>query len=262
MDNKEHWRLIQDEPRDACANMAIDEAIFIAFEKGLVPKTIRLYGWKPPAISIGYFQKTSKLFQQKRLKEISLDLVRRPTGGRAVFHEEELTYSIVSGLDTFSESGIVESYRIISHALIKGLKNLGVSAEISSQRKRRRGSDMVSASCFSSPSLYEVLVQGKKVIGSAQKRSKKGLLQQGSILLNLDREKWATIFSSADNTMISLQEILNRKISSQEVSEAFIMAISDSMGALFHGELTPFEKKISDRLKKEKYLTKEWNFQR
>ena len=121
---------------------------------------------------------------------------------------------------------------------------------------------MVSASCFSSPSLYEVLVQGKKVIGSAQKRSKKGLLQQGSILLNLDRERWTTIFNSADNTMISLQEILNRKISSQEVSEALIMAISESIGALFHGELTPFEKKISERLKKEKYSTKEWNFQR
>ena len=260
MDNKEGWRLIEDRPRDACANMAIDEAIFIAFEKGLVPKTIRLYGWNPPAISVGCFQKISKLFDQKRLEEISLDLVRRPTGGRAVFHEEELTYSIVSGLDTFSESSIVESYRIISHALIKGLKNLGISAEISSRKKR--GSGMVSASCFSSPSLYEVLVQGKKVIGSAQKRSKKGLLQQGSILLNLDRERWTTIFNSADNTMISLQEILNRKISSQEVSEALIMAISESIGALFHGELTPFEKKISERLKKEKYSTKEWNFQR
>lgn len=260
---REGWRLIKDDPHDCYMNMAIDEAIFIACEKGFSPKTIRFYGWNPPAISIGYFQKTSNLFESKRLSELSLDMVRRPTGGRAVFHEEEVTYSIISSLDDFSGNGILESYRIISHALVSGLKSLGVPAELSSQRKREKIMSKGSPSCFSSPSLHEVVIQGKKIIGSSQKRSREFMLQQGSILLDLNKEKWSHIFNTeVKDKMISLQEILNRKVSFMDVSKALIEALNKFFGPLIQDELTLYEKRLSERLKQEKYTTQEWNFQR
>jgi len=264
MNNKrEGWRLIKDVFYDGYMNMAIDEAIFIACEKGFSPKTIRFYGWNPPAISIGYFQKTSYLFESKRMNELSLDMVRRPTGGRAVFHEEEVTYSIISSLDAFSRNGVLEPYRMISHALVSGLKSIGVPAELLSKRKRGQTKGTDSPSCFSSSSLYEIVTQGKKIIGSAQKRSRNFLLQQGSILLDLNREKWTSIFKTEDdNRMISLQEVLNRKISFREVSKALIEALNKSFGPLFQDKLTLYEKRLSERLRKQKYTTQEWNFQR
>ena len=260
---KDAWRLIEDGLTDGYMNMAVDEAIFIACGKGLAPKTIRFYGWSSPFISIGYFQKTGNLFKQERLKELSLKLVRRPTGGRAVYHEDEITYSVVSSLDSFSGEGIVASYKIISHALISGLKSLGVKAELVSKRGKQRRGNRDLASCFSSLSLCEVAVHGKKIIGSAQKRSKTGLLQQGSLPIYLNREKLAEIFKKgSDEKMTCLREVLDKEVTFDSISKRLIQSVSKGFGSCVKGRLTPFEKELAEKLRTEKYRSGKWNFQR
>lgn len=174
------WRLIYDPPTTGQRNMAVDEAVLQAVSAGDAAPTLRLYAWTPPCLSLGRGQKSDDIDFQG-VKDLGWDVVRRPTGGRAILHADELTYSVaLPADDPLAEGGILDSYRRISTALRAGLVRLGLQSEAA---KRTERGDQRSPMCFETPSHYEITVGGRKLIGSAQVRRRAGLLQHGTLPL-------------------------------------------------------------------------------
>ena len=186
------WRLIRDKNHDGLTNMAKDEAISIACGEGKSPATLRFYGWKTPAVSIGYSQKAESDINLQYCNSVGIDVVKRPTGGRAVLHENELTFSFnVSIENPLFPKNILNSHKKISEALLLGLHTLGVNAKL--QYKSKKGIHR-NPFCFSASSLYELVFDGKKIVGCAQRRFRNSFLEHGSIPLKLDRRKLSSIF--------------------------------------------------------------------
>lgn len=245
--------------------MALDEAMLWAGINGQVRPTLRLYGWSRPTVSIGYAQDAGKDIDLERCQELDLGLVRRPTGGRAVLHEQELTYSLVAPEKIFSKpSSILEIYKEISGALIAGLSLLGIEAQLVPVQRSKMSP---SAFCFSSPSAYEVAVQGKKLVGSAQKRSRGYVLQQGSIIIDIDQGKLAAIFKHPNQqpwtAMTSINEEREEQVDFTTLQEAIQEGFSSAWNVGFFEEgLTYYEIKIAQELKKKKYQFRQWNLNR
>lgn len=269
------WRLIKDSYHTGFMNMAIDEAIMIAHREGLVPPTIRFYQWSPPAVSLGYFQDLQKEIDVDVCQDMGIDIVRRPTGGKAVLHDKELTYSfIIRENHPLVNNSILETYKKISGGMIRGLSYIGVTAELVPLREKSEihHSDFKSI-CFSVPSQYEVQVEGKKIVGSAQVRKREIVLQHGSLLIELEKEKLFSVFNFPSAQIrerfktrfnaTSLEEILKRKINFSELSEILPRGFEKEFGVrLLEGKLTEQEEKISKELLENKYLTYEWNYER
>ncbi len=177
------WRLIYDLPTTGVRNMAVDEAILGAVSAGLEPPTLRLYGWSPACLSLGYGQRMTDV-DCERLAAHGWDVVRRPTGGRAILHADELTYSVALPADhPLAAGSVVESYRRLSGALLAALSSLGASV---ATERRQKSSVAVGPVCFDTPSHYEITVEGRKLVGSAQMRRRGGILQHGSLPLTGD----------------------------------------------------------------------------
>ncbi|MDP2945343.1 MAG: lipoate--protein ligase family protein [Atribacterota bacterium] len=269
------WRLIKDSYHTGFMNMAIDEAIMIAHREGLVPPTIRFYQWSPPAVSLGYFQDLQKEIDVDVCQDMGIDIVRRPTGGKAVLHDKELTYSfIIRENHPLVNNSILETYKKISGGMIRGLSYIGVTAELVPLREKFEihHSDFKSI-CFSVPSQYEVQVEGKKIVGSAQVRKREIVLQHGSLLIELEKDKLFSVFNFPSAQIrerfktrfnaTSLEEILKRKINFSELSEILPRGFEKEFGvSLLEGKLTEQEEKISKELLENKYLTYEWNYER
>jgi lipoyl(octanoyl) transferase len=173
------YRFINTGVQDAALNMAIDEAILMHHLRGEVPPTLRVFRWNQPAISLGRFQKVEREIAQERCDERGVALVRRPTGGRAVYHQDEFTYSIVIGKQYGVPSGIVAAYAYLAQGLLAALQLLGVQAEISDERVKKHPS----AACFASSTQADLTSGGFKIVGSAQVWKEDVLLQQGSLPL-------------------------------------------------------------------------------
>lgn len=163
--------------------MRLDEYLLTLAGSNLKNPIIRFYGWEKPTISLGFHQKINQDINIEECKKAGIDIVVRPTGGRAILHKDELTYSVVVPKNhPLSNLALVESYKQINSAISLGLRKLGVNCEISSGEK---GINLAkNPSCFSSTSKYELSFAGRKIAGSAQRRLKGGFLQQGSILLD------------------------------------------------------------------------------
>ena len=280
------WRLIKDSYHNGFINMAVDEAIMIAHKNGLVSPTIRFYQWSPPAVSLGYFQDLKKEINVKVCQDIGIDIVRRPTGGKAVLHDQELTYSfIIKENDPLVNDSILETYKKISGGIIRGLSYLGIKAELvplrgklenhllgKSDKARIHHLDFKSI-CFSVPSQYEVQVEGKKIVGSAQVRKGGVVLQHGSLLIKLEKDKLFSVFNfpsvqireklKSKFKATSLEEILKRKIDFSELSNILPRGFEEEFGVrLVESKLTEPEEKISKVLLENKYSTYEWNYLR
>ena len=280
------WRLIKDNYHTGFMNMAIDEAIMIAHREGLVPPTIRFYQWSPPAVSLGYFQDLKKEIDVDVCKNLGIDIVRRPTGGKAVLHDKELTYSfIIKENHPLVNDSILETYKKISGGIIRGLSYLGIKAEIVPLREKLKSSSSgneikskirhsdIKSICFSVPSQYEVQVMGKKIVGSAQVRKREIVLQHGSLLIELEKDKLFSVFNFPSAQIrerlktrfkaTSLQEVLKRKINFSELSEILPRGFEEEFRVkLTEGKLTEQEEKISKELLENKYSTYEWNYER
>ncbi len=280
------WRLIKGNYHTGFMNMAIDEAIMIAHREGLVPPTIRFYQWSPPAVSLGYFQDLKKEIDVNACKNMGIDIIRRATGGKAVLHDKELTYSfIIRENHPLVNNSILETYKKISGGMIRGLSYLGITAELvplkekikSDSLDKEKNSEIpypdIKSICFSVPSQYEVQVEGKKIVGSAQVRKKEIVLQHGSLLIELEKDKLFSVFNFPSVQIreglktrfnaTSLEEILKRKISFSELSEILPRGFEEEFGVkLSEGKLTEQEEKISKDLLKNKYSTYEWNYER
>jgi len=281
------WRLIKDSYHTGFVNMAIDEAIMIAHREGLVPPTIRFYQWSPPAVSLGYFQDLQKEINVDVCRNMGIDIVRRPTGGKAVLHDKELTYSfVIRESHPLVNDSILETYKKISGGMIRGLSCLGIKAELvplgeklknetllnKEEKSEIRYSDIKSI-CFSVPSQYEVQIEGKKIVGSAQVRKREIVLQHGSLLIELEKDKLFSVFNFPSAQIrerlktrfkaTSLEEILKRKINFSELSEILPQGFEEEFGVkLTEGKLTEQEEKISKDLLENKYSTYEWNHER
>ena len=181
---KETWRLIHDPPLPGKENMARDLEIHRQVARGEAPPTLRFYTWDPPALSLGRFQRPEEVASLPACRDLGIHVVQRPTGGRALLHDRELTYSLAvpEGHPTIPSS-VLGAYRAISAGLVRGLALLGIPAELAPGDKR--GRPLAPGACFDTPSAYELQVKGKKVVGSAQMRRGGGLLQHGSVLLSL-----------------------------------------------------------------------------
>lgn len=272
------WRVIHSGIARPADNMAVDEAVLKAHAAGQVPPTIRFYGWQPAAVSIGYFQKATAEVDLSECRHQGIDVVRRLTGGRAVLHDAELTYSIVvSETHPLVPHTITASYRFFSQGLLAGLKVLGIEAQLSmpraaySQTKRRQAS----AACFDAPSHYEVTICGRKLIGSAQVRKDGVILQHGSLLLQFNPKQVAALLnlptSEAKDTLagmlaqraISLAEAANREISWEEACQAIQTAFGPALGVeLVTGSLSQDEQKVAQELAATKYTQDSWNLMR
>ncbi len=276
----ETWRLIRSGHLSGARNMAVDEALMLSTAAG-GPPTLRFYGWEPAAVSIGYFQDIEREVDEAACKSLDIDIVRRLTGGRAVLHDVEVTYSLVIPEDhPMIPPSVVESYRIISEGLVRGLRELGLDARMTMPKRSENGRALRpeeggSAACFDAPSWYEVTVDGKKVIGSAQVRKYGVLLQHGSIPLQLNAEKLFAIlrYSSerarerAKRAFMakagSIREALGRPVSFLEVCDHLLFGLQEELGIEFvESELTEREEAMADQLIRERYGKPEWNKQR
>lgn len=189
-----NWRLIDSGLCDAAYNMALDEAIAISARNGKSPPVLRIYGWACPSVSLGSFQNIADI-DLKYCSENNITVVRRPTGGRGILHRDELTYSFcVQNKGEFS-GGLLETYRKLGSAFQSALEAAGLKVSMKTERESGRNLTK-SPLCFDSKSFGEISFNGKKLIGSAQKRWDDGLLQQGSIPYSVDYERINLIFKS------------------------------------------------------------------
>lgn len=177
------WRLLVDGQAGGATNMAVDEAILEAVVTGDSPPTLRFYGWSPPCLSLGRSQPLSDV-DLAACAAGGVDVVRRPSGGRAILHTDELTYSVaLPASDPRAGSGVIDGYRRLSEGLLAGLERLGAAATQAEHRSELAG---LSAVCFETPSQYEITVAGLKLVGSAQWRARGGVLQHGTLPLHGD----------------------------------------------------------------------------
>ncbi|EGQ3952344.1 lipoate--protein ligase family protein [Staphylococcus pseudintermedius] len=186
----ETWHFMNTGSHQPYYNMALDEALLNFVSRGEIDPVVRFYTWNPPTLSIGYFQRLSKEIDIEKVKEKGYGLVRRQTGGRGVLHDKELTYSvIVPEAHPAMPQTVTEAYRVISGGLLEGFKSLGFDAHFAvprSKEEREKLKQPRSSVCFDAPSWYELVVEGKKIAGSAQTRQKGVILQHGSILQDVD----------------------------------------------------------------------------
>ncbi len=263
---KRTWRLIDSGRCRASFNMALDEAIAMLVRKSGLQPALRLYGWERPAVSLGCFQRASDI-DIRHCRSNGIPIVRRATGGRAILHGDELTYSFSAKTDEepFSK-GLLESYRHISEAFSLAFRRIGVEAE--SKDRREKGSVLAgSPLCFQTSSYGEILVDDKKVVGSAQKRWDDCLLQQGSIPYSYDRDALLKIFggeklAALQNHSTGLREIvpgLDEDGFKRNVASAFVEAFGISLVPVLP---LPEELSLARELEHEKYLQDHWNFQR
>lgn len=250
------WRLVKSGPGNAYWNMAVDEAMLLARAEGRCPNTLRLYTWRPSAVSIGYFQSLEREVDVEECRRLGFDVVRRITGGGAVFHDEhgEVTYSVVVSEDDLKRlaphSSIQESYEALCRGLLEGLRELGISAEFKP--------------------VNDVLVAGRKISGSAQTRRRGVILQHGTLLLKSDLKTMFRVLKVSgekisDKAIKAVEERVTnilretgRELSVEEVVSALARGFEKALGVeLVEGQLSPYELELARQLES-KYRSEEW----
>ncbi len=242
-------RVIYDDRHRAYWNMGFDESLLVHLSE--IGPTLRVYGWNPPAVSIGYFQSMEEEVNVSRAKELGVDLVRRITGGGAVYHKYEVTYSII--LPNI-KGRILDSYHLLDTGVINALKSLGLDAK--------------------QAGINDVVVNGRKISGNAQTRKYGGLLQHGTLLIEVHPEEMFDILrvpdeklrdkaiSSVKQRVTSLRE-QGVDVDFEELKKYLVQGFKDALNAKLYEDT--LDKKIYDyahKLEVEKYGTDEWNFKR
>jgi lipoate-protein ligase A len=233
------WRYLDSGPASGAWNMAIDEGLLREATAGNVLPLLRFYTWSPPAVSLGRFQDEASSVNTAACQERGIDIVRRITGGRAVLHNDELTYSVIapSGGSLFPND-VLGTYKMIAAALLAGLRDLGVVAEMVSRSGRH--ADRVhhhpkEPACFSSPSWYEILVREKKIIGSAQRRVPGAFLQHGSILIGYNPSLEAAVIPGGGlhGAVTCIRQELGREVKLEQVKDSIKKGFSRALGINF-----------------------------
>jgi len=254
-------------------NMAIDEAIMDIMKKNNPTEPVlRFYGWKPTTLSLGYAQSYAKEVDAEACRRANIDVVRRPTGGRAVLHQYELTYSvIVPESEEHVKGTVIESYLKISQGLLKGINAVGVPAELVAHAN---SSHTGTAACFDAPSWYELVVEGKKLVGSAQMRRDGMLLQHGSIILHFDTELLFRLLKLPNEEVrqrliksfkakaCALDEVWMRPVTIDELERELCLGFEEIMGIKLVPSVLTEEEKLKSEQLVEKYNSQEWTMKR
>jgi lipoate-protein ligase A len=248
------WRLIIDEG-NVYWNMAVDEAMLLLRDSNIIPNTLRLYVFKPSAVTIGYFQRVEDAVNLEFLRSNNIGFTRRISGGGSVYHDAngEVTYSVVASIKDIS-TNIMDSYRIICSGIIYAIKEFGLNADFIP--------------------INDVVINGRKVSGSAQSRRKNALLQHGTLMYNTDlmtlskslrapKEKLSVHkVTSILERVTTISRELGRTVSKDEVISALIKGFSKALNTDFYrGHYTREELELANKLI-EKYRSVEWVFQR
>ncbi|HSB34675.1 MAG TPA: lipoate--protein ligase family protein [Nitrospirota bacterium] len=231
-----NWKYLDSGANIAACNMASDEDLLARAQAGDVIPVLRFYTWDPPAVSLGRFQNIESAVDPAACKRHGFGIVRRPTGGRAVLHKAELTYSVIARTDNpLFPPDVLGTYKVIAEGLVAGLANLGIAAEIVSKTSRLGhlvDRNSKNPSCFSSPSWYEIVVNGKKIVGSAQRRLSHAFLQHGSILIDYDPALEAEVICGGGSAerVTSIRRELRRDVADDEVKRAMLAGFSHALG--------------------------------
>lgn len=256
------WRLLDSGAADGATNMAIDHALLdrAAGPLGRDEAVLRIYAWSRPTLSFGLNERAR--ISREAFAANGVDVVRRPTGGRALLHHREVTYSVTAPLADGAGIGLSESYRAINALLRAALARLGISAEEAPRRGRASAPD--GAPCFAEPNVGELVVDGRKLVGSAQRRDAQALLQHGSILLGDDQGMIAHL--RGDDTLAAppaatLVTALGREVSYVEVRDALVAALETAADA---SVLALDPDSLSDGIAQHlpTYRADEWTFRR
>ncbi len=262
------WRLIRTPPASGAWNMAVDSAILEAVGEEAVPPTLRFYSWQPPCLSLGYAQPIADV-DTTRLQKKGWDLVRRPTGGKAILHADELTYAVIGPKEEPRlQGGVLESYQRLSMGLLSGLKKLGLPVQVVTDPG---DADEDQAICFQIPSDFEITIQGKKLIGSAQARKKEGVLQHGTLPLSGDLTRITQVLAFKDgitrtqaqkrllDKAINVEMIAKETVSWESAAQALIAGFEEALQIEFEeGDLTPWERNRAETLMAETYQNPTW----
>ena len=257
------WRLLVTEPADGATNMAIDEALWRGRQAGSSPPTLRLFAWAPPTVSLGYGQPLDRHVDLAACHALGVGLVRRPTGGSAIYHdgpERELTYSVAAtASDLGIGSDLLETYRWIGAALLRGLQALGAPAELVPERPP---AGPVPAFCFARTGVFEIEVGGRKLVGSAQRRQGESFLQHGAVLLGIDEPRVRALFPTTRDplaTLTTLEAVLGRRPTFDEVAAALEGAFEQEHGLLLRpGGLSEDETAQVASLVTDRYASPDW----
>lgn len=253
------WRLLRLETNDAFTNMAVDEAIMTARIAGSVSNTLRFYRWKPSAVSVGRFQEILKEVNVENCRRHGVDIVRRITGGGAVYHDRdgEITYSVIVNEKDLGFVDVVSAYNIICNGLIEAAKILGIRADFHPGDPKQ---------------CPNITISGRKISGSAQHRRRGVLLQHGTLLVDIDLEKmfrflkvpWAKslmdVLTIAQKRLTSVQHELKSSVSTDDAYQALVRGFEKALKIqLAKGELTSYEQALAENLRREKFATEDWN---
>lgn len=264
MNNPEQWRLIDSGLLNGPQNMAIDEALLSSFEQGSQP-VFRLYGWQPAALSLGRFQNAGQVLDVERCRADRLPVVRRISGGGVIYHAEELTYSLVCSPDQIPETdSIKDSFRILTGFLLQFYRTLGLNpayaldVSASTEKLGER-----TPFCFAGRESFDMIVNGRKIGGNAQRRLKRVVFQHGSIPI-LNRVADGTLYLRQRPagleervTCLAAEGVAaDRVFLKSALKAAFCSTLQTS---LLETELTDHEKLLAERLLDQKYLNDDWN---
>lgn len=258
------WRLIDSGPCGAFFNMALDEALALHAKKSGVP-VLRFYGWSAPSATLGCFQRISDV-DADFCRARNIEIVRRPTGGRAILHGKELTYGFAARTaDGVFSGGLMESYSKISAAFFRAFQAAGIKAEVRNRPEKGRVLAGSSA-CFQSTSFGEILAGGRKLIGSAQKRWEDGLLQQGSIPFEINEDLMRSVFGETETANLTKSMTTVGEVSAgldlNGLKALIIPAFEESFGIrLDPSAPTGEELSLALELEASKYRTEEWNLE-
>ncbi len=244
----ETWRRLGFEVRSGAANMALDAATLAAVEAGEAPPTLRLYAFEPAALSLGYGQSDDQV-DREACRRLGVDVVRRPTGGRAVLHERDLTYAVVLPVDDPRIPPTVSgTYQVVAEALRDALVALGARDVTLAPRRAAGGAD---PACFAAAARTELLLGGRKVAGSAQRRGRRAVLQHGSILLDPDPVRLAACLRGADPARLAgamtglTADPAIGSVAPERVAAAVEAALARRLGVRFEpGGLAPRERRV------------------
>ena len=274
----ETWNFINTGSQDPYYNMAMDEALLNFVSRGEIDPVIRFYTWNPATLSIGYLQRLQKEIDIEKVNEKGFGLVRRQTGGRGVLHDKELTYSvIVPESHPNMPSTITEAYRVISQGLLEGFKNLGFETYFAvprSKEEREKLKQPRSSVCFDAPSWYELVVEGRKIAGSAQTRQKGVILQHGSILQDIDIDELFDMFIFKNDRLkakmkeafvekaVAINDISDTHITLSEMEKAFEEGFKTGLNIEFK-PLELSEQQLAEvKELEEKYRSDDWMFRK
>src|SRR2546421_11723943 len=255
------WRLLVDAPAGGAWNMAVDEVLLDGVAAGTTPPTLRFYAWTPPCLSLGYFQPFD-VVDLDGCRALGVEVVRRPTGGRAILHDRELTYSLALPASMLGhDGGVLPSSPRLSLALQDGLRQLGVPATLAPQSASSSG--VHGPACFDRPSAHEILLHGRKLVGSAQMRRGRGVLQHGSILIEPHMDKLLACLHQTDGER-GLEEGV---AGLAELGVTDVGSIASAVGAAFvagfgvrlvEAPLRPEEEEAVRALARSKYQSTRW----